>query len=294
MISPKETIVGFIGTGIMGRAMAGHLLKAGYRVHVYSRTKAKAEPLLAMGAVWEDSAAAAAQRSAVIITVVGYPSDVEDLYLSSNGIVARANAGAYLIDMTTSSPSLARRINEAAKARGLHSLDAPVSGGDRGAREASLSIMVGGDEPDFQAVLPLLRLMGKNIVRQGGAGAGQHCKLANQIAIASNMIGVCEALAYAKRTGLNPETVLASIQSGAAGSWSLSNLAPRMLANDFAPGFFVKHFLKDLRIALEEADTAGLDLPGLKLARTVYEKLTEIGGADQGTQALFRLYSGSP
>lgn len=270
--------------------MAGHLLAAGHTVHVYNRTKSKAEGLLEKGAVWQESPGDVAASVDVVITIVGFPEDVEAVYLSEGGILDRAKAGATVIDMTTSSPDLAEKIYEAAKGKGIASIDAPVSGGDIGAREARLSIMVGGDADAFERVRPLFEIMGKNIVLQGGAGAGQHTKMCNQIAIASGMVSICEALAYAKKSGLDPETVLKSIESGAAGSWSLSNLAPRVLKDDFAPGFFVKHFLKDMRIAIESAERMKLDLPGLALAKSLYDKLAAEGGENDGTQALFKLY----
>lgn len=288
---PGETTIGFIGIGVMGKSMAGHIRQAGYALHVYTRTAAKADELVAKGAVWHATPAALAAACDLIITMVGYPHDVEELYLGEAGLIAHARAGAYLIDMTTSSPLLAKRIQEAAAAKGQYALDAPVSGGDVGAREGKLSIMVGGDPADFEAALPVFKLMGANIVRQGGAGAGQHTKMCNQIAIASNMIGVCEALAYAKAAGLNPAAVLASIESGAAGSWSLSNLAPRIIAGSFEPGFYVKHFIKDMGIALEAAKEMGLDTPGLKLAESLYRQLAELGYAEKGTHALYKLWS---
>lgn len=290
VISPDHIKVGFIGTGVMGKSMAGNIMRAGYEVHVYTRTKAKAEELMAEGAVWRDSPAELAEACGVVITMVGYPKDVEDIYLSERGLVRSAKPGTYLIDMTTSSPSLARKIHEAAKAKQLYALDAPVSGGDIGAREAALSIMVGGDREAFDAVMPIFRLMGKNVVLQGAAGAGQHTKMCNQIAIASNMVGICEAVAYAKKSGLDPSAVLKSIESGAAGSWSLSNLAPRIIAGNFEPGFYVKHFIKDMGIALEAAEGMGLTLPGLALARDLYTKLAELGYADKGTQALYKIW----
>ena len=289
IIQPGRTRVGFIGIGVMGKSMAGHLQKAGYELHVYTRTAAKADDLVADGAVWHASAAALAANSDVIITMVGFPKDVEELYLGSGGLIEQAPAGAYLIDMTTSSPLLARRIQQAAAHAGKHALDAPVSGGDVGAKEARLSIMVGGEAEDFAAVQPLFALMGTNIVHQGPAGAGQHTKMCNQIAIASNMMGVCEALAYAEAAGLDPETVLKSIESGAAGSWSLSNLGPRIIAGNFEPGFYVKHFIKDMGIALESAKEMKLPLPGLALAESLYRKLAAMGYEDKGTQALFKL-----
>lgn len=288
-VSPGVTEVGFIGTGVMGKSMAGHLKAAGYRVHVYTRTKSKAEDLIAQGAVWHDTPNELAAVCHVIITMVGYPADVEQLYLGDEGLIASGIKGAYLIDMTTSSPSLAERIYQAAVEHGMQSLDAPVSGGDIGAREARLSIMVGGDQQTFDALMPILSLMGKNIVLQGGAGAGQHTKMCNQIAIATNMIGVCEAIVYATQAGLDPETVLKSIESGAAGSWSLSNLAPRIIAGNFEPGFYVKHFIKDMQIALDSAAEMGVKLPGLTLARSLYGQVAEQGFGDKGTQALYKV-----
>ncbi|MCB1096776.1 MAG: NAD(P)-dependent oxidoreductase [Verrucomicrobiae bacterium] len=285
--------IAFIGTGVMGRSMAGHLLAAGHPVHVHTRTKSRAADLLNAGAVWHDSAGAAAAVSRVVITIVGYPSDVEAVYLGTGGIIENAQAGSVLIDMTTSSPALAERIADAASAAGMSALDAPVSGGDIGAREARLSIMVGGNRDAFDRALPVLACVGKNIVYQGKAGSGQHTKMCNQIAIASGMLGVCESLAYAKKSGLDPATVLKSIESGAAGSWSLTNLAPRILNNDYTPGFYVKHFIKDMRIAIESAEAMQLDLPGLQLAKKLYDQLAAEGCEDDGTQALFKLYQSS-
>lgn len=289
-LSPENTTIGFIGTGVMGKSMAGHLLKAGYRVLVYTRTKAKADEIIQSGAEWRETVADISAESKVIITMVGYPSDVEEVYLGDNGILNHAPTGSYFLDMTTSTPSLAARIHVQAKEKGMHALDAPVSGGDIGAREARLTIMVGGDEEDFEAVKPVLAIMGKNIVHQGKAGSGQHTKMCNQIAIASNMIGVCEAMAYAKKAGLDPLNVLKSIEAGAAGSFSLSNLAPRMLKGDFEPGFYVKHFIKDMNIALQAAEEMGLMTPGLALARTLYQQLAEKGEENSGTQALYKLF----
>ncbi len=289
-ISKENTIIGFIGTGVMGKSMAKNLIKAGYELLVYNRTKSKAQELIELGAAWKDSPAEIAKEADVIITMVGYPKDVRELYLGEGRVIENAKKGSYLIDMTTSSPKLAMEIYEEAKARGLYALDAPVSGGDVGAREATLSIMVGGDREAFEEVKPIFEAIGKNIVLQGKAGAGQHTKMSNQIAIASNMIGVCEAMAYAKKAGLDPKLVLKSIESGAAGSWSLSNLAPRMLDGDFRPGFYIKHFIKDMKIALESAEEMGLKTPGLKLALSLYEELAEKGEEDSGTQALFKYY----
>ncbi|MEW4285081.1 NAD(P)-dependent oxidoreductase [Priestia koreensis] len=285
----KQT-VGFIGTGVMGKSMASHLMKAGHEVHVYTRTKEKAVELIESGAVWCETPKEVAQTSDVIITMVGYPSDVEEIYLGENGLLAHAKKGTYFIDMTTSKPSLAVRIHEKANEQGMFSLDAPVSGGDVGAREATLTIMVGGDENAFQACKPILELLGSNVILQGDAGAGQHTKMCNQIAIASNMMGVSEAIVYAEKAGLNPEVVLQSISSGAAGSWSLSNLAPRMIKGDFEPGFYIKHFIKDMGIALEEAEAMNMDVPGLQQAKKLYDSLAAQGKADKGTQALYELY----
>ena len=275
----------------MGRSMASHLLVAGHPVHIHTRTKSRASELLNAGAVWHDSPGAAAAVSHIVITIVGFPADVESVYLGENGIVSSAQKGALLIDMTTSSPTLAVRLAEKAKEAGMSALDAPVSGGDIGAREARLSIMVGGDKDAFDRALPIFERLGKNIVYQGPAGSGQHTKMCNQIAIAAGMVSICESMAYAKKSGLDPHTVLKSIESGAAGSWSLSNLAPRILSGDFAPGFFVKHFIKDMKIAIESAESMNLDLPGLKLAKQLYERLASEEGENFGTQALFKLYS---
>ncbi|MED1784961.1 NAD(P)-dependent oxidoreductase [Brevibacillus fortis] len=286
----SERIIGFVGTGVMGKSMANHFLQAGYTVLVYTRTKEKAADLLAAGAIWKEQVSELAKEANVIITMVGYPSDVEEVYLGADGIVANAKPGTYLIDMTTSKPSLAKQIYEEAKKHGLHSLDAPVSGGDVGAREARLTIMVGGDQEVFDAMEPVFTIMGTNVVLQGGPGAGQHTKMCNQICIATNMIGVCEAIAYAKKAGLDPEKVLTSIGAGAAGSWSLSNLAPRMIAGNFAPGFYVKHFIKDMGIALEAAEEMGLMTPGLALSKSLYEELAANGEADSGTQALIKWF----
>lgn len=286
-IQDTKTSVGFIGTGVMGSSMAKHLQKAGYEVHIYTRTKEKAQELLDAGMTWQSSPADVAKACGAVITMVGYPRDVEEIYLGDNGIVAHAAPGTLLVDMTTSSPALAQRIYDEASAKGLRSIDAPVSGGDVGARNAALSIMAGGDEEAFADARPLFEAMGKNIVLQGGPGAGQHTKMVNQIAIASNMIGVCEALVYAKSAGLNLKSVLGSIETGAAGSWSLSNLGPRIIGGDYEPGFYIKHFIKDMGIALESAEEMGLDLPGLTLARSLYVKLEEAGFGEKGTQALY-------
>lgn len=290
MFTPENTVIGFIGTGVMGKSMAGHLMAAGYPLIIYSRTKEKAGDLLAKGADWAETPKDVASKANVIITMVGYPSDVEEIYLGENGLVNHVKSGSYLIDMTTSAPSLAVKIYKAAKERDIHTIDAPVSGGDVGAKEAKLSIMVGGEEEDVEAVRPLLNLLGTNIVYQGEAGAGQHTKMCNQIAIASNMIGVCEAIIYAEKAGLNPESVLKSITTGAAGSWSLSNLAPRMLNGNFEPGFYIKHFIKDMKIALDEAEHLEMKVPGLALAKSLYDQLAEMGEENSGTQSLYKYW----
>ncbi len=284
---PNEVLrVGWIGLGVMGAPMCGHLLRAGHAVTVSTRTRAKAEPLLAAGAAWADGPRAVAEASDVVFTMLGFPRDVREVVLGPGGVLEGLRAGATLVDATTSEPALAREIADAARARGAAALDAPVSGGDVGAREARLSIMVGGDPDAFERVRPLLDALGRTVVLQGGAGAGQHAKMVNQTLIASNMVGVCEALLYARRAGLDPERVLASVSSGAAGSWSLQNLAPRMLAADWAAGFYVEHFVKDLQIALQEAERMGLSLPGLALAEHLYEQLAAAGHGRSGTQAL--------
>ena len=285
-----HTVVGFAGLGVMGHSMAGHILEGGYDLLVYNRSKEKGLDLLTRGAVWAESPKALAEKSDVVISIVGYPKDVEELYLGTGGIVSAARPGTVLVDMTTSSPALAVRIAEEGAKKSLSVLDAPVSGGDRGAREGTLSIMAGGEKGTFDSVRPLLELLGKNIVLQGGPGSGQHAKMANQIAIASGMMGVCEALVYGKRAGLDLELLLSSISGGAAGSWSLSNLAPRILAGNFAPGFFVKHFIKDMKIALEEVERMGVRAPGLKQAYALYEELAAEGCSDDGTQALYKIY----
>ncbi|NBS32256.1 MAG: NAD(P)-dependent oxidoreductase [Planctomycetia bacterium] len=285
--------VTFIGTGIMGGSMAGHLLAAGHPLHVHSRTRAKAEPLLARGATWHDTPASAAADGQVVITMLGLPSDVEQVYFGtdgSSGIIATAAPGSLLIDMTTSSPRLAERIAAAAAARGLAAVDAPVSGGDVGARNAQLVIMAGGDQPAFERARPLLELLGKSVTRLGAAGSGQRCKLANQVAVAVGMVAWCEALAVARAGGLDAAAVQQVISGGAAGSWGLTNLAPRALAGDFAPGFLVRHLVKDIHLARQEAEVTGLELPGLAVAERLYGVLEATGNGDEGTQALLRQY----
>lgn len=286
MSGTSQEPIGWIGCGVMGTSMCGHLLAAGHPVTVYSRTKVRADDLVARGAVWAETPAEVAARSDVVFTMVGFPSDVREVVLGEHGTLVGAREGAILVDMTTSEPTLAQEIRAAALARGVESIDAPVSGGDVGARNATLSIMVGGDAAAVERVRPLFEIMGKTIVRQGDAGAGQHAKMVNQVLIATLMIGVCEALLYAYRAGLDLETVLESVSGGAAGSWSLTNYAPRMLKGDFEPGFFVEHFIKDMEIALGEARRMNLALPGLALAHELYLALRAQGGGRKGTQAL--------
>lgn len=285
----KDLIVGFIGTGVMGRSMASNILNGGYKLLVNNRTKESADILVEKGAVWKDSIADLAKEADVIITIVGYPNDVENIYFREDGILNNCKKGTIVIDMTTSKPSLAQRIFNEAKAKGIFALDAPVSGGDIGARDGKLTIMVGGEKEVFERVSPLFKLMGTSVNLLGEAGAGQHTKMSNQIAIASNMIGVCEAMVYAKRAGLDPEKVLMTIGGGASASWSLSNLAPRMIKGDFEPGFYVKHFVKDMKIALEEAEDMGLKLIGLELAKSLYDELVEDKKENKGTQVLYEL-----
>ncbi|GAB4544174.1 MAG: NAD(P)-dependent oxidoreductase [Haliangiales bacterium] len=283
---PEKTRIGWIGTGVMGASMCGHLLAAGYATTVYSRTRDKARGLIERGATWADSPRQVAQASDIVFIIVGYPDDVRAVTLGPDGVLAGAAAGTVVVDMTTSEPVLAVEIAEAAAEREVLALDAPVSGGDVGAREARLSIMVGGAAEALAAAMPCLEKMGKTIVHQGPAGSGQHTKMVNQILIATNMIGVCEALLYGYRAGLDLDTVMASVASGAAGSWSLSNLGPRIIAGNFEPGFFVEHFIKDMGVALSEARRLGLSLPGLALAQQLYLGLAAQGHSRDGTHAL--------
>ena len=282
--------IGFIGTGVMGSSMARNLMRAGYPVSVYTRTKKKAQALLDAGACWASSPAELSKEADVVISIVGYPKDVEEIYLGAAGVLSVKKGGA-VIDMTTSSPALAKKIFAAAKEKGVDALDAPVSGGDIGARDASLAIMVGGEKEAFERYRDIFAAVGKNVRYFGAAGSGQFVKMSNQIAIASNMLGVAEAMAYAKKSGLDAEAVQQTIAAGAAGSWSLTNLAPKMLAGDWSPGFFIKHVLKDMRIAIESAEEMGLDLPGLKLSKKLYDELSVRGMDDCGTQAIFRWYT---
>jgi 3-hydroxyisobutyrate dehydrogenase len=285
-IAPGRTRLGWIGAGVMGQSMCGHLLAKGFTVTVYNRSKEKAARLLEQGATWADSPQAVAQQSDVIFAIVGFPPDVREVFLGPRGALAGSKPGNILVDMTTSEPSLAVEIYQAAKAKGVHAVDAPVSGGDIGAREARLSIMIGGDKEIVEALMPCWEAMGKTIVHQGPAGAGQHTKMVNQILIATMMIGVCEALLYGYKAGLDLETVLKSVSTGAAGSWSLTNLGPRIMANNFDPGFFVEHFIKDMGIALAESRKMGLSMPGLALAEQLYQSVKAKGWGRNGTHAL--------
>ena len=282
-----ETRIGWIGTGVMGASMCGHLIDAGFSASVYTRSRTKAKGLIDRGATWANSPKEVAQASDIVFAIVGYPSDVREVFLCQNdGVLSGAAEGTVIVDMTTSQPTLALEIHKHAMQRGVASLDAPVSGGDRGAREGILSIMIGGDKSAVDFVMPCFEIMGKTIVHQGDAGSGQHTKMVNQTLIATGMIGVCEALVYAYRAGLDLETVMKSVASGAAGSWSLSNLGPRIIENNFDPGFFVNHFIKDMGIALAESRRMGLSMPGLALAEQLYQSVKANGHGLDGTHAL--------
>ncbi len=285
-VSPDTTRIGWIGTGVMGSSMCGHLIDAGFSTTVYSRTREKAQSLLEKGANWADTPREVAEQSDVVFSIVGFPADVREVLLGEDGALAGAASGTALVDMTTSEPSLAVEISETAMECGVHAVDAPVSGGDVGAKNGMLSIMIGGEEAIVNALQPCWEAMGQTIVHQGGAGAGQHTKMVNQTLIATNMIGVCEALLYGYKAGLDLPTVMESVSSGAAGSWSLSNLGPRIMDNNFEPGFFVEHFIKDMGIALEESKGMGLTMPGLTLAQELYLSLQKQGHGKDGTHAL--------
>lgn len=282
--------VGFIGIGIMGKSMARNLMKAGFEVSVYTRTKAKAEDIIAEGAVWCDDVRTCAAGRDAVITIVGYPKDVEEVYFGDGGILASADPGTYVIDMTTTSPKLSVRIYEEAAKAGLKALDAPVTGGDTGAREGTLTILAGGDEAAFESCRPLFEAMGKNIKYEGKAGNGQHTKMCNQIAIAGAISGVCEAMAYAKATGLDVAQMVDSIAAGAAGSAQLKAVAPRILTGDFDPGFFIRHFIKDMKLASGEAEEAGVRLGVLDYVLSMYEEMEKQGKGVLGTQALIQYY----
>jgi 3-hydroxyisobutyrate dehydrogenase len=289
-IPKREITIGFIGTGVMGRHMAGHLLRAGYPLIIHNRTKEKALPLLAMGADWAEKVPDLATRCQVIFTIIGTPKDVQEIYLGKDGLVSMARPGTCLVDMTTSSPKLAAQVFEAAKARAISALDAPVTGGETGAKNATLTILVGGDAKVFESVLPILQLMGSNVMHQGPAGAGQHTKLCNQIAMSATMMGVCEALSYARHSGVDPTRIFRCLEIGSASSFTLKSAGPRMLAGDYSAGFYVKHLIKDLRIAQEIAEEMGLRTHALGLAIELYEQLAAAGEEYSGTQALFKLY----
>jgi 3-hydroxyisobutyrate dehydrogenase len=289
-MSGNHARIGWIGTGIMGNSMAGHLLRAGHPVVVHSRTRAKAQQLLEAGATWAASAAEAAAGADFVCTNVGLPNEVEEVYFGDNGVIASLRAGQILIDFSTSSPSLARRIAEAARAKGAWALDAPVSGGDVGARNAALAIMVGGPAEAFERAKPIFEKLGKTIVLEGEAGAGQRTKIVNQVLVAGNTLSMCESVYFATKAGLDPEKVLAAVGGGAAASWSISVLAPRVLKGDFDPGFFVEHMVKDLRIAKAEAAELGFSLPIIELCLAQYERLVAAGHGRRGTQGLFLLY----
>lgn len=282
--------IGFIGVGIMGKSMVRNLMKAGFELHIYARTKSKVEDVIAEGAVFHENIGACVKDCDAVITIVGFPQDVEEVYFDAGNIIDSAKAGAYLIDMTTTSPQLAEKIYKVGKEKEFHVLDAPVTGGDTGAKAGTLSILVGGDKADYEACMPLFEAMGTNINYQGNAGAGQHCKLANQILIAGALSGVCEALAYVKAKGLDADTVLKSLSSGAAGSAQLTNLGPKIVKEDYAPGFFMKHFIKDMKLALIESNMSGLDLGILSQALANCEELEAEGFGDLGTQALAKYY----
>ena len=286
LVLPTVTRIGWIGTGVMGSSMCDHVLAAGYRVTLYSRTKAKAQPLLNLGAAWAENPCTVAAESDILFTMVGFPQDVRAVYFGKDGILAGAQPGAVLVDMTTTDPALSREIAERATAKGLSAIDAPVSGGDVGARNATLSIMVGGDRVAVQAVMPLFELLGKKIVHQGGPGTGQQAKLCNQIVIAGTMIGVCESLLFGYKAGLDLTRMLDSIRGGAAACWTLDHLAPRILQRNFDPGFFVEHFVKDMGLALEESKRMGLVLPGLTLVHQLYHAVMALGHGRSGTHAL--------
>ena len=282
--------IGFIGTGVMGKSMIRNLKKAGYELYIYNRTKEKAEELIEEGAVWCDTPGECAKNRDVVITIVGYPKDVEEVYFAEDGILGNADEGTYLIDMTTTSPKLSVRIYEEGNKKGLHVLDAPVSGGDVGAKKGTLAIMVGGEKIDFEACQDVLAAMGTSIVYEGPAGSGQHVKMANQIAIAGAVSGVCEAIAYTKAMGVDVDTMIETIKGGAAGSWQLSNLGPKMASGDYAPGFYIKHIIKDMKIAEEEAEERELVLPILQKVCEMYQELERQGKGGNGTQGLIEYY----
>ena len=282
--------IGFIGVGVMGSSMVRNLMKHGFEVSIYTRTKKKAESVIEDGAIWCDSVKECVKDKDVVITIVGYPKDVEEVYFGEDGIIENVPQGSMIIDMTTTSPTLSKKIYEAAKEKGVHALDAPVSGGDTGAKNGTLAIMVGGDKDVFDQALDVFEAMGKNIVYEGKAGSGQHCKMANQIALSGTLASVCEAITYAKSVGLDTKTMLDTIATGAAGSWQLSNNGYKMLEGNYDPGFYVEHYIKDMRIALEEAQKENLSLPILSEVLGMFEELDEMGESRSGTQVLIKRY----
>lgn len=282
--------IGFIGVGIMGKSMVRNLMKEGYEVHIYARTKAKAEDVISEGAVFHDTIADCVKGREAVITIVGFPQDVEEVYFDSGNILDSAAPGTYLIDMTTTSPMLAEKIYEEGTKRGFRVLDAPVTGGDTGAKEGTLSILVGGDRQDYEACHSLFEAMGTNINYEGKAGCGQHCKLANQIMIAGTLSGVCEALTYAREKGLDLNTFVKSGSTGAAGSRQLDLFGPKIIEEDYEPGFFMKHFIKDMKLALIEANKSGIDLGVLSQVLANCEELEAEGYGELGTQALMKFY----
>lgn len=282
--------IGFIGVGVMGKSMVRNLMNKGFEVAVYTRTKSKIQDILSEGAAWCDSVAECAKNKDAVITIVGYPKDVEEVYFGSDGIIENASSGCYLIDMTTSEPALAKKIYEAALQKGMSALDAPVSGGDVGAKNATLSIMVGGDKSAYDACLPIFEALGTNIIHEGAASFGQHTKMANQIALAGAVAGVCEAMTYSQKVGLDVATMLDSISKGAAGSWQMTNMAPRILRGDLNPGFFIKHYIKDMNIAVGEAEKVSLELSVLQVVLDMYKALDDKGLGDLGTQALIKYF----
>ncbi|CEM62304.1 NAD(P)-dependent oxidoreductase [Treponema phagedenis] len=286
----KNTKIGFIGLGVMGKSMAENLRKSGAEMHVFTRTKTSADEIVSKGAVWHDSPADVAKNSDVVFTIVGYPADVEQVYLGENGLIKNSKKGTILVDMTTSSPSLAVELYKTAKEQEVQVLDAPVSGGDIGAQNATLTIMCGGEQETFDAVLPFFECMGKTFTLMGEAGAGQHTKAANQILVAANLIGAIEAIRYAESSDLDPQKMIEALSGGAAASWQLSNNGKKVIDRDFAPGFFVKHFLKDLNIALKAAEEVDLNLPMLELAQSCFHAMCDKGFSDAGTQALYEYY----
>lgn len=288
--------IGFIGTGVMGASIVKHLLKAGYTVNVYNRTKSKADEVVALGAVWQDTPALVTKASDVVFTIVGYPKDVEEVYVGANGIFSEATSAHILVDMTTSTPTLAKKLYQMGKDKGIAVLDAPVSGGDLGAKNGTLTVMIGGNQESYDQVAPIIDVFSGKMNLQGPAGSGQHTKMANQIMIAGTMVGMSELMVYAEKAGLDVEKVLDTVGGGSAANWSLANYGPRILKQDYSPGFFVKHFIKDLKIALDESQKMGIDLPGTALAAKLYEQLADAGFENDGTQALIKLWwkSGKP